>query len=109
MLAHCAGSERYFGFIEVLFRGQRSWAESDNPRQALERVARFGGISGAAFEACLDNKALLKAIQEHARDANARYGVAQTPTFIINGTKITGARPFDDFRKAIDAALAAAK
>ena len=105
MLARCGTPERYFGFLEVLFRGQQSWATSKDPRKELERVARFAGIGKAEFDACLDNEALLKGIQERAAEAQSRFGIESTPTFIINGTKLGGALPFEDFQTVIEKAL----
>ncbi len=105
MLARCGGREKYFGFIEVLFRSQAQWSRSDNPRRELERVARFGGISQKDFEACLVNEPLMTNIREQAVDAKQKFGIDSTPTFIIDGEKIEGARPFEDFRDAIEKAL----
>ena len=105
MLARCGGRDRYFGFLEVLFRSQAQWSRSDNPRRELERVARFGGISQQDFEACLVKEPLMTNIREQAGDAKEKFGIDSTPTFIIDGEKILGARPFEDFRDAIEKAL----
>ena len=106
MLARCGGREKYFGFIEVLYRSQAQWSRSDDPRRELARVARFGGISQKDFEACLTNEPLMTDIRERAVDAKQKFGIDSTPTFIIDGETIEGARPFEDFRDAIEKALA---
>ncbi len=105
MLARCGGSAKYFGFIEVLFRSQAQWSRSDNPRRELARVARFAGISQKDFEACLVNEPLMADIRERAADAQQKFGIDSTPTFIIEGEKVVGARPFEDFRDVIEKAL----
>ncbi len=105
MLARCGGREKYFGFLEVLFRSQAQWSRSDNPRRELARVARFGGISQKDFEACLVNEPLMADIRERAADAQQKFGIDSTPTFIIEGEKVLGARPFEDFRDVIEKAL----
>jgi len=105
MLARCAGSAKYFGFIEVLYRSQAQWSRSDNPRRELARVARFGGISQKDFEACLVNEPLMADIRERAADAQQKFGIDSTPTFIIEGEKVLGAQPFEDFRDVIEKAL----
>ena len=105
MVARCGGREKYFGFIEVLFRSQAQWSRSDNPRRELARVARFGGISQKDFEACLVSEPLMTDIRERAADAQQKLGIESTPTFIIEGEKILGARPFEDFRDVIEKAL----
>ena len=42
--------------------------------------------------------------KETAEGKNA--GISGTPTFVINGKKVVGAQPFDNFKKEIDAILA---
>ena len=105
MLARCGTPERYFGFLEVLFRGQTSWATSKDPRKELGRVARFAGIGKAEFNACLKNEALFKGIQERAAEARTRFGIESTPTFLIDGKMVIGALPFEDFQTVIEEAL----
>ena len=105
MLARCGGREKYFGFIEVLFRSQAQWSRADNPRRELARVARFGGISQKDFDACLVNEPLMTDIRERAADAQQKFGIDSTPTFLIEGEKIVGAQPFEAFRDAIEKAL----
>ena len=109
MVARCGKPDRYFGFLEVLFRGQQSWATSKDPRKELGRVARFANIGKAEFEACLENEALLKGIQGRADDAETRFGIESTPTFLINGVKVAGALPFEDFQTVIEEALKSKK
>ncbi len=105
MVARCGGRAKYFGFIEVLYRSQAQWSRSDNPRRELARVARFGGISQTDFEACLVNEPLMTNIRERAADAQQKFGIDSTPTFIIEGEKVVGAQPFEDFRDVIEKAL----
>ena len=105
MVARCGGRQKYFGFIEVLYRSQAQWSRSDNPRRELARVARVGGISQKDFEACLVNEPLMADIRERAADAQQKFGIDSTPTFIIEGEKVLGARSFEDFRDVIEKAL----
>ena len=109
MLARCGKPDLYFGFLEVLFRGQQSWAPSKDPRKELGRIARFANIGNAELEACLENEALLKGIQGRADDAQKRFGIESTPTFLINGVKVAGALPFEDFQTVIEEALKSKK
>jgi len=106
MVARCVEPERYFGFLEMLFRGQQGWATSPEPQKELERLARFGGLSGNEFADCLNNRTLFQGIQERARMAQERHGISSTPTFIIGDGKVVGAQDYDVFKKAIDEALA---
>ena len=108
-LARCGGTKKFFGFVEVLFRSQRQWSSGRNVIGELARVGRFGGLSDKDVQACLKNQALLKAIGQRADEAVKKRDVRSTPTFLINGTKVEGAQPFESFKKVIDEALAKAK
>lgn len=95
MLPRCAGEKRYFGFLEVLFRNQQTWAWAQSPRDPLLNIARLGGISEADFDACLNNKELLAGMEKSARQATIDHNVESTPTFLINGKKVE-ARSFSE-------------
>jgi protein-disulfide isomerase len=101
MVARCAPQDRYFAFLDALFRGQDSWARAQDPIQALSQVARLGGMSQADFDACIKNQALFDAIKKDALDAQSQYKIESTPTFIINGKKMDGAHTFESFEAAL--------
>ena len=105
LMARCAGPKRYFGFIELLFRNQANWSTSKNPRAELARIALFGGMPEKEFDACLKNQPLMNAIRTRAKTDGEIHGIDSTPTFIIEGEKVSGAYPFDHFKKIIDSAL----
>ncbi len=105
MVSRCVDKDSYYGFLTVLFRSQHQWSQSKEPAVELERMARFAGLSKSDFEACLNNQALIKGIEENAAKAHEEHGIDSTPTFFINGKKISGAAPFDDFKTEIDEAL----
>ena len=106
MLARCSGDQRYFGMLEVLFRSQETWARSDNPLAALERVVRFGGLSKADVGECLNNEGLMNAIQQRAAAAQDTLGINSTPTFVVDGKVVAGALSFAEFQKILDEAIA---
>ena len=106
MLARCGGEDRFFGFVEVLYRSQERWSRSENPRRELEQIARMGGMSRADFDACVDDKALLENLQARTRRDEARYGIRSAPSFILNGRKLSRVQTVEDFRDVLDSALA---
>lgn len=108
LIARCVDPSRYFGFIDVLFRSQATWAASAKPLDDLKQMSRFAGLSDADFNACLENKALLQSIQAGAAQAQKEAGVNSTPTFFVNGHKIVGAQGFEAFKAVIDEELAKA-
>lgn len=108
MLARCMKPERDFGFLESLFRTQATWARSPQPQVELQRLARFAGMGESEFEACIRDRDLLRSIQARAAEAGRDHDIRRTPSFVINGEKIEGARSFEEFSEVIDNALAEA-
>lgn len=104
MMARCAPPARYFQFVDVLFQNQQIWAGSKDPRAALARIGKLGGMSQADFDACLNNEALFKGLKNVQLEAKQKFDVNATPTFIINGEKISGAQPYEVFQKVLDKA-----
>ena len=49
VLAHCAGRERYFTFIDVLFQTFDDWAGSRDYTDKLGQIGELGGISRDQF------------------------------------------------------------
>ena len=105
MVARCAPKHAYFGLIDLFFREQERWSRSRDPIKEIERLARFGGLSEQDVQACLDFQPLLMGLRERVEVASRQHGVNSTPTFVIEGTVIVGAQPFEVFRDAIEAAL----
>lgn len=105
MVARCVDPNRYFGFLELLFRDQDAWMLSDDPVRELKVRAQLAQLPEAGFNACLANEELAKAITERAKRANQEEGVRSTPIFFIGERTLRGAYPFEDFKTVIDAAL----
>jgi len=105
MLARCAPPDRFYGFIDTLFQSQQTWEHAKDPMEALEHIARLGGMTEEQFKSCMKNEQVSNAVVGSETLAQKEYGVNSTPTFFINGTKIEGAQPYDAFDKALTAAL----
>jgi protein-disulfide isomerase len=58
----------------------------------------------AKFKAALDDKKLLAAVEADAA-MGGKIGARGTPAFFINGSFLSGARPFDQFKARIDEEL----
>jgi protein-disulfide isomerase len=66
------------------------------------------GLDASRFNACLDSHKYAKQIDADIEAAN-EAGVNGTPAFFINGRALSGAQPFEEFKKVIDDELAAKK
>lgn len=105
MLSHCAGPERYFGFVDVLFLQQTQWAFTQTPMEDLKAIARQGGFSEERFDQCMKDERIFNHVRDVATRGAKTFGVRSTPTFFINGEKIEGALPWAEFEPLIQKAL----
>lgn len=104
LIARCAPEAVYFKLLDILFAKQGDWARAANPVEALKQYGRLSGMSDAALDACLKNEDLLKAIQSVQTQANERLGIDSTPSFVINGEVVAGARSAEAFGTLIEQA-----
>ena len=96
LLAACAGKDKYFSVIDAVMRSQQEMdaggppEQYTNARPVLLNIAKSVGIDADAFTKCVSDP---KAI-EHLNDLNQQYltkdGIEGTPTFFVNGKKVTG-------------------
>lgn len=102
-VAECGGKEKFFSFLDVLFRQQESWARGD-VNANLVRIAKLGGLAEDKVQACLKDEKLANRIVAMRLQGEKELGVNSTPTFFINGKKIVGAEPYETFEQALQAA-----
>jgi protein-disulfide isomerase len=89
MVARCLGDKRD-AMVDLLFAQQKNWAYSDKPLQGLAALTKQAGMSQEAFEACLKDQKLYDNVNS-VRDRGSKvFGVDATPTFFINGKKVSG-------------------
>ncbi|MGD8810342.1 MAG: DsbA family protein [Gammaproteobacteria bacterium] len=111
MMARCGKPEQRNKFIDVLFTNQESWTTAADPKAALARIGKLGGLSQADFERCTNDKALFEGIQKQQLEAQSKYDVNATPTFVVMNSagseveKINGSQPFEVFEKAFAKAM----
>lgn len=105
LLARCAPKERYFAFLDVLFKQQAQWSRAKDPVAALSLIGRLGGIGEKAFQACMSDETLSNFIVQQRADGQKEHSVNSTPTFVINGEIVQGAQPFERFKSIIENAI----
>lgn len=101
-LAHCAGPDRYFGFLDVLFETQATWAGADDYLGALKKLGKLGGMSDEQMDQCLADDALTNGILQTRLDGQNQHGVSSTPTLVINDKVFAGSRSIDALIEVID-------
>jgi protein-disulfide isomerase len=91
--------------VDLLFNQQKDWAFVDKPLEALGNIVKQAGISSADFETCLKNQQLYEQVNQTRDNAAKNFHVDATPTFFVNGKRLSGEMPIGDFDKAIEPLL----
>ncbi len=108
-LARCLPADNYFAFIDQLYRNQEKW----DPEYGVQDVeggliaqARIAGFSEDQARACMKDKDKNARVMAVAQDAQTRYGISGTPTFVINGEVQTPGAPWSEIKAKLDSLLA---
>jgi protein-disulfide isomerase len=103
--AEAAGAQgKFFEMYDALYQNQQEWAESKNPLEYFQKYAQAIGLDVDKFTEEVKANKYKNKIEKDVADGNA-LGVSATPSFFINGEKITGGLPYDEFKAKFDAIL----
>jgi len=105
MIARCLPGQGYFAMVDTLFAQQGTW-HTQNAQGALTNIAKGAGMDQTKLDACLNDKALRDRIVSGIQEAQAKFEVDSTPTFIVGDRKLAGISGYDDFKATIEAQLA---
>ena len=101
VLARCAGPDQRDAPIDRLFDNQAQWAFAANPLYRLKAQALASGMSAAEFEKCLANQDLFDHIKQMREIAATRFEVHSTPTFFVNGVRLSGEPTLERFDEVL--------
>lgn len=104
--AECAREQgKFWPYHDLLFEQTGALAFM---KGRLKGYARELGLDEKAFDACMASGRHQDRIRQETEVA--RYlGATGTPAFLINGQLLIGARPFETFKRALNAMLDAAE
>jgi protein-disulfide isomerase len=114
-MARCLPEDKYFTFIDQLWRNQPKWDNAEYPgitdaHAALVQQGRIAGMTSEQVDQCINNKNEDDRINKVAAEAEQRYSINATPTFILDGTPLSaGSVPYDQLSKDLDAEIAKKK
>lgn len=98
MLARCAGPDLFYPMLSALFETQATWAlPGEEGLEKLRTAGKQAGFTTEKFDACINDEELFNKIAETRARANETLGVNSTPTFFINGEKLTGEQTLTSF------------
>lgn len=115
-ILNCLPEHQFYPFMSMLFETQDHWAFSNDYLASLKQNAKLAGMTDAAFDACLADKAAETKLLEQIQSDSEKYKVESTPTFVIVPTisqtelspdqmKLVGNQPVPNFAARVDALL----
>lgn len=104
---YCAGEQgKFWEMHDWLYTNAEDWPYAHDVAQFLaQQAAPKLGLDGAALETCLRQERYRSRVEGLQKRMAAR-GIDRTPSFLINGRLVSGAQPFDEFRRIIEEELA---
>jgi protein-disulfide isomerase len=113
-LARCGGAsaEQYFTRVGELFRQQRAMFATgtmDGIRAKLIEIGGAAGLSEEQVTQCITDESGVARIRETVETGDREFSITGTPTFVLNGEKVTDPSivTWEGLRRILDAALAA--
>jgi len=98
--SECANDQgKFWEMHDKLFANQ-----SDLSVDNLKKWAKELGLKSSTFDDCLDSGKYTKKVQDQETEG-VSYGVEGTPATFVNGTLVSGAQPYDNFKSLIDSLL----
>ncbi|HEY7292167.1 MAG TPA: thioredoxin domain-containing protein [Vicinamibacterales bacterium] len=96
----CANEQgKFWPYHDRLFEQPGKLSDAD-----LKKSAADLGLDTARFNSCVDSHKYKDQVEADMKDGND-VGVDGTPAFFINGRMLSGAQPFEAFKKIIDEEL----
>jgi protein-disulfide isomerase len=98
-MARCLPEDNYFQFLDLLYRNQPKWDpeyQVPDVHAGLVEMGRIAGMSAQQVDSCIANQNEAKRIQQVGADAQTKYSINSTPSFVVDG-QLHG--PFMDFQE----------
>ncbi|MEM7046066.1 MAG: thioredoxin domain-containing protein [Pseudomonadota bacterium] len=97
----CLSPVVFSSMLHLLYTRQRYWVTADDPKETLIQLFGQAGINADTFEACWHDEDRIQTIVDTRLDAERRFGIEATPSFIIDGEVHRGGRPYSFFANLV--------
>ncbi|MBQ48013.1 MAG: hypothetical protein CMP10_11275 [Zetaproteobacteria bacterium] len=91
---------KFWQMYDILFKNQRALTDEN-----LKTFGKKIGLDDAKYQSCLSNPGPRMALIDKNYRSGEELGVTGTPAFFINGRRVSGALPFEQFKKIFDEEL----
>ena len=103
--AEAAGIQgKFWEMGDLIFNGQTKWTGENDVVNTVTEYARSLGLNVEQFVKDVDSAELKRKMNEIFR-RNDGIGITYTPTFFLNGKRISNPRSYDEFKELIDKAI----
>jgi protein-disulfide isomerase len=104
--AEAAGMQnKFWEMHDKLYQNQESWSSNSNPLSVFTQYATQIGLNTDKFKTDFASSAVNDSINADIKEFNKTGVETSTPTFFLDGKKISP-KSVDEFSKLIDAAIA---
>ncbi len=83
-MARLIDTNKYYKFVDMLFKKQKKWSRSENPINELKKLGRLAGLEKTKIDIAIDEISVLEAIFRMRQQAEKKYNIQSTPSFVIN-------------------------
>jgi protein-disulfide isomerase len=97
--------DKFWEMHSMLFKNQGDWSENSNAPEIFEAYAKQLGLNITKFKEDFSSSKVNARINADRAEFNKTKLTPSTPTFILNGKKITPEATVDSLSKFIDEAL----
>ena len=110
MVARCAGPDRYFGVVDLIYQRQPEWTQGSPAEVAenLRQIGRVAGLSNEQLDACMTDAAMAQAMIANFEANMEVHDIPGTPHFVIDG-EMHSNMSYEDFAAILDERIAAAQ
>lgn len=110
MVARCAGPDRYFGIVDLIYDQQAEWTQGApaDVAENLRRIGRVAGLTNEQLDTCLTDAAMAQAMIANHEANMAVHDIPGTPHFVIDG-QMHGNMSYEDFAAILDERIAQAQ
>ena len=97
-------NDAFWTYVHYFFANQSTLTKETLKDKVLGMAAE-NKLDADKLKVCIEGRATLAKVQADAKEAQS-LGFNSTPSFVVNGRPLIGAVPIDQFKQAIDEALA---
>ncbi|MBQ8436200.1 MAG: DsbA family protein [Alphaproteobacteria bacterium] len=106
MIAECINNDKYFNFVDLMFKNQREWGLSRKSEDIILQYAKLNGLNEKQALSCMKNDEAAQEIIAKRQMAMDNFGIRGTPSFLIaykNDREMRyGALSFDEVKQMVD-------